>query len=110
MGVAVAAVVGLAPFGCGSPLPPFVQSVSERPLDQRSQTTVTTVEVCYNRATTTPEALRALAQEVCVKEGRQAVFVEHGFMQCPLMQPSNAYFDCRAERRDQPSDDRPFSR
>lgn len=80
---------------CGSPLRPFVQSVKEFEPENRSTPAVTMVEVCYNRATTTPEAVRKLAEDACREKGRRAKFVRHRFLHCPLLQPASANFACR---------------
>ena len=84
--------------GCGILLAPFVQTVREHRPDPRSETTITTVSVCYNRATTTPEAVRGLAEDVCAKQGAQAVFSEHRVLRCFLLQPVSAIFMCRKDR------------
>lgn len=81
--------------GCASPLPPFVQKVHEVKSKDRAEPPVTMVEVCYNRTTTTPEAVRKLAEDACVKKGGHAVFVRHRSLQCPLLQPAGANFVCR---------------
>lgn len=92
---AMAAAVLLGLVGCGSSLPPFVQAVKAFQPDERPETSITTVEVCYNRATTSPEAVKKLAEEICDKKGTHATFVEHRVMRCPLLQPASANFECR---------------
>ncbi len=81
--------------GCASLMRPFVLEVGA---DNRLETTINTVEICYNRWTTTPDAVKRLANDECVKKDvhANAVFVEHRFLlRCPLLLSANANFECR---------------
>ena len=82
--------------GCGSSLPPFVRTIDKKYQPYWSlETTISIVEVCYNRLTTTPEAVKRLAEEVCVEQGEPAVCVDHRILQCSLVRPVGAIFVCR---------------
>ena len=83
---------------CESSLAPYVHHVNPNTrTGWQSETTFTSVEVCYNRLTTTPEAVRHLAEDVCIKEGEgaQAVFADDRKLQCSLSRPVSAIFLCR---------------
>ncbi len=81
--------------GCGTSLPPFVQTVGKYKPDLNSEITITTIEVCYNKSTTTPEAVKRLANHACPKEGTHAAFDRHRILQCSLLYPVSAIFVCR---------------
>ena len=82
--------------GCELSLAPYVDHVdSNIRMGWHSEATFTAVEVCYNRSTTTPDAVRSLAEDVCIKEGLQAVFADHRNLQCSLSRPVSAIFVCR---------------
>lgn len=66
--------------------PGFGQAVSAR----------TDVVICYARSATTPDAVRALAEEACGQVGKRAVFSKHIPSVCPLATPASAAFDCVA--------------
>ena len=83
---------------CESSLAPYVHHVNPNTrMGWHSEATFTSVEVCYNRSTTTPEAVRHLAEDVCIKEGEgaQAVFADGRKLQCSLSRPVSAIFVCR---------------
>ena len=81
---------------CELPMAPYVDRVdSNTRMNWHSEATFTAVEVCYNRSTTTPESVRRLAEDVCIKEGAQAVFADHRTLQCSLSRPVSAIFVCR---------------
>jgi hypothetical protein len=81
--------------GCGSSLPPFVQTIGAYKPNLNSEKTITTIEVCYNKLTSTPEAVKQLAENACIEEGTQAVFHDQRILQCPLLYPVSAIFQCR---------------
>ena len=84
--------------GCESSLAPYVYHVNPNiRMSWHSEATFTSVEVCYNRSTTTLEAVRRLAQDACIKkgEGAEAVFGDHRNLQCSLSRPVSAIFFCR---------------
>jgi len=55
----------------------------------------TSVSICYNRRTTTPEALIEMAQAECGKYNKTAVFNRHGVtLICPFATPAQAIFFC----------------
>ncbi len=84
--------------GCGAPMAPYVLAVGEQHPDWRLEAKITTVEVCYNRLTTTPEAVKQLAEDVCVEQDAHAEFVRHDNLRCSLVQPVSAIFVCRGDR------------
>ncbi len=83
--------------GCEATLAPYVLRVGEQELDWRSIATFTTVEVCYNQLTTTPEALKQMAEEVCVEQDAHVEFVRHYILRCSLARPVSAIFMCRGD-------------
>ena len=91
--IALASLLLLA--GCGSLFGPYVREIRETQPDERVETTLTVVEVCYNSMATTPEAVRGKAEEVCVKKGVHAAFFKNTYLQCPLFMPVGANFACR---------------
>ena len=95
MAAETCAVILLLLNGCASPLLPFVLEAGEYQPDLRSATKIATVEVCYNRWTTTPEAVKQLAKDVCVRKGKYAEFAKHRILQCTALLPMNAIFECR---------------
>lgn len=52
------------------------------------------VGVCYNSMTTTPESVRALAEEQCQAYGKAARFTGEALATCPLLTPAGAVFRC----------------
>ena len=82
--------------GCELSLAPYVDHVDKNMrMGWRSEATFTVVEVCYNRSTTTPEAVRRLAEDVCIEEGAGAAFADHRNFHCSLSRPVSAIFVCR---------------
>ena len=81
--------------GCEASLSPIIHEIRESRPEDRLNSTSTTIEVCYNRLTTTPDMVTQLANEACVKRGGQAKFVRHIMLQCTLVVPVSAIFECR---------------
>lgn len=52
--------------------------------------------ICYARSATTPDAVRALAEQTCRQVGKRAVFRGQETSNCPLATPAAAAFDCVA--------------
>lgn len=94
-----AASAPIALSGCAD-RSPFVYQKSEfdrRRADfGRDVTDRAEVVICYAKSATTPEALRALAEQTCRQVGKRSVFRGHETSKCPLATPSAAAFDCVA--------------
>lgn len=54
------------------------------------------VEICYTKQTTTPEALLNLAGLACGEFGKKAVIRSQDMLTCPILTPSRATFSCVA--------------
>ncbi len=52
------------------------------------------VEICYNKRSTTPEFLRQMAAVECAKFGKRARFRDHDYLECPVFTPARANFAC----------------
>lgn len=52
------------------------------------------IEICYNKLSTTPEALTRMASEHCAGFGKTARFARQDYLECPLMTPARAAFHC----------------
>lgn len=53
------------------------------------------VAICYHPWKTTSDELLQMATEECAKTGRKPVYSHKENMECRLMTPSVAYFDCQ---------------
>lgn len=52
------------------------------------------VEICYNKRSTTPDVVGKMANAECAKFGKTARFQSHDFLECPLITPARAIFSC----------------
>ncbi|MCZ6721549.1 MAG: hypothetical protein O7A65_08410 [Proteobacteria bacterium] len=59
----------------------------------RLHSTIPTVEIRYNRWTTTPEMVKQLANEACAKKGGHAMVVRYFKLQCALVAPVSGIFE-----------------
>lgn len=85
-------------FSCLSAcsLSPFVDVRREAgTTDLVGRSTRETVAVCYNALTTTPAAVRAVAEQECAKQKKHAVFIRQTEASCRLLLPAHAYYACR---------------
>ncbi len=78
---------------------PFIYDANEFNRDHvdfaKEPTDRTSVEICYNRRSTTPQALLKMAADECGRFGKRAVFERHDYLECPLMAPARAHFRCQ---------------
>ncbi|MCW9035724.1 MAG: hypothetical protein OQJ97_16010 [Rhodospirillales bacterium] len=81
--------------GCGT-IAPYVYSTTEQNVVHGTETVAITnqVLVCYNAEMTQPQNVIALAEKECALTNRQAKFVKHDFLACPVFLPARAYFSC----------------
>lgn len=56
--------------------------------------TVSEVRVCYRRDKTTPAQIGEMAREECGRFGKTAVFIGNEYLNCPLLNPAEAYYRC----------------
>ena len=90
-------LVAPALVGCGN-TPPYIYNKDEfnreavgfgqEPEDRD------TVYICYSKRSTTPEAVRKMAQDECAKYDKVAVYRKQDILYCPVMTPARALFDC----------------
>lgn len=83
---------------CGQ-LAPFVDSRREAGQKEPvGQSAPGRIAVCSNGWWHDPEAIAALAQSACEKEGarKTAVFLERKPFSCRLLTPATSFFACRA--------------
>lgn len=82
---------------CGA-TEPYVYKANEfdrdRPSFNRSPADPSEVGICYNGMTTTPEKIRALAEEHCQAYGKRARLADEVLASCPLLTPAGAMFRC----------------
>ena len=94
---ALAVLATLVLAACGGPAP-YVFTEDEfnrdRPGFGQEPKNRDNVEICYNSHSTTPSDILAMAAAECGKYGKQAVFRYHEYMQCPVLTPARAHFDC----------------
>ena len=53
-----------------------------------------TVEICYNKQTTTPKVLNQMATDECRRFGKKALFVRHRTLECSVAAPAMAEYSC----------------
>ena len=82
---------------CGGPRP-YVQHVGEfnrnDPNFGKEIRDRNSVEICYNKLSTTPEIVRQMASVECAKFGKRAQFKTQDHLECPLFTPARALFLC----------------
>lgn len=66
----------------------------DRPGFGQELTDRSSVQICYNNRTITPEALLSMAAKECGRFGKQAVFSRNELLVCPLLTPARAHFQC----------------
>lgn len=66
--------------------PNFAQGIKDR----------SSVEICYNKKSTTPAKILAVADIECAKFGKRAVFKRHNTLTCSIAAPAQAVFYCLA--------------
>ena len=52
------------------------------------------VAICYNSRTTTPEAVKQLAESECAKTDRLPLYDGENIMDCSVINPTRVYFRC----------------
>ncbi|SDH24883.1 hypothetical protein [Roseospirillum parvum] len=94
--VAKAVAITLALSGllaaCGGPYEDIRREAGE--VSMVGTSTPDLIALCYNASGTTPEALKAMADEACARTGRSARFVGQNRYQCSVRAPHRAYFAC----------------
>jgi hypothetical protein len=97
------AVVALTAVGACSLPAPYVYQVDEfnreskdfgKDLKDR-----TSVGICYNKKNTTPKQIVKLAQDECAKYHKTARFSEQKRLECPIITPMEAIFECVPQAR-----------
>ena len=53
-----------------------------------------TVTICYARRVTSQQEVTRMAQAECAKINKTARFDTLGFLECPILTPGGARFDC----------------
>lgn len=64
--------------------PNFAKAITDR----------STVEICYNKRSTTPDLLLLMATDECRRFGKRAVFLKHQTLECSISAPAQAVFSC----------------
>jgi len=92
----LAALVPL--LGACSDTAPYIYNADEFNRDSpnfgKEPTDIDNVAICYNKSSTTPQDLLALAESACTKFGKTAVFKKQDIFECPLLTPAQAHFSC----------------
>lgn len=87
--------------GCTN-IEPFVHRPEEfnrsAPGFGRTPDDIDRVDICYARQGTTPETVSSLAAEECGRYGKRAVFAGQDVLNCPLIAPARARYQCVAPR------------
>jgi len=95
--VAIGALAAATLAACG-PAEPFVFKAEEFDRDSlyfnREPEDISEVMIYYRRSATTPQAVASLAQQRCADFGKIARPRGHSFLDCPLLTPAGAVFDC----------------
>ena len=96
----VLASLGLAALGCAE-IEPYVYTGLEFDRDApefgKQPTNIAKVEICYNKQSTTVQALTELANARCGEFGKAARFQSQDYLECPLFTPARATFACVKE-------------
>ena len=95
--LAARAVFLLALSGCADPEPYIFRSNEfdrGAPSFGRDPTDVKTVTICYNRRITSPSELQEMARAECAKFDKVALYTQGSFLNCPILLPLGAYFNC----------------
>ena len=101
----LALLLALALAGCGAQQVAPFETIPRAPLRGPTQG-LPRIGVCYNALFSTPEEVRATAEEACGSIGRPQLVEQDLRLACPLLTPTRATFMCVAPE-DQDQD--PFS-
>lgn len=89
--------VGAAVAACSPPAPYAYKEFEfnrELPTFGEPAATAAGIQICYNKLSTTPEALQRMAADHCASLGKAARFAGQDYLECPLLTPARAAFDC----------------
>lgn len=87
----------LALSACGTP---YVDSRREAgEINTVGSSTLDRVAICYNAASTEPGDILKLANDQCARTGRLAQYIGQNRLQCSLLHPHRAFFDCVGARQ-----------
>jgi hypothetical protein len=94
----MALLLPLILFGCSGGLAPYVHNPAEFNRDSpnfaKEPTDIADVAICYNSSSSTPQDILALAESTCAQFGKVARFDRQDLLQCPLLTPARAFFQC----------------
>ncbi len=78
--------------------PPYVMNANEFKRGSvdfgRDQADISEVTICYSGSSTTPDAVRTLAENECAAFGKSARLIDQDYLSCPLTTPVAANFVC----------------
>jgi len=102
MGRTAIGALTLAVLAACGPVEPFVFKKGEFDRDSlyfnREPEDISEVMICYRKGGTTPQAVASLAEQRRADYGKVARPRGHSFLDCPLLTPAGAVFDCVAPR------------
>ncbi len=94
----MALLLPLILFGCSGGLSPYVHNPDEfnrdSPSFAKEPTDLAQVAICYNGSSSTPQDILALAESTCAQFGKIARFDHQDLLQCSLLTPARAFFQC----------------
>jgi len=91
--LALAVVCGLTVAACSGPA--FVDSRREAgSVETVGASSLDRPVVCYSVRNTTPDQVVAMANEVCARDDKVALYRASDWLECTLMQPRRAIFEC----------------
>jgi hypothetical protein len=94
----LALLLPLILFGCSGGLAPYVHNPGEfdrnSPTFAKAPTDLSRVAICYNSSSSTPQDILALAESSCAQFGKIDRFDHQNLLQCPLLTPARAFFQC----------------
>ncbi|NKB42905.1 MAG: hypothetical protein GKS03_01380 [Alphaproteobacteria bacterium] len=83
--------------GCASE--PFVDGRREAGSDRSvGRSGLNRVAICYNSRSTTPEAVRQLAESECTKTDRVPLYDGEDILSCSIASPTRVFFRCVAPK------------
>jgi hypothetical protein len=81
-----------------SEVEPYIYKAGEfnrnNPFFAKEPMDISSVNICYNKSSTTPNILLQMATDECTRFGKQAVFVKHETLACTILAPAQAQFAC----------------
>ncbi len=87
----------LAVAACSGPAP-YLHKPQEHNRNSKDfgkpATDIAEAAICYNRFSTSPDEIRALARDACGQFGKVPRLRGQDHLTCPLLVPSRAIFDC----------------